>query len=177
MIPTAWNWWANPRDWNKPARYTKQAHKKRARHYYSLYGGEQCGGPRSPKFSRPAGYGIYNPWILLPAFRGRWWPRDLGENSSAEAPQTAPPPSQAVTRAPPPLLPGLGLTHSDGPDHRDNSTPTKSGEEMRESWSAGNRSQEMRTQRRAVSSPGPAPLTVASPQPPSGPLTLRLLGW
>lgn len=94
-------------------------------------------------------------------------------------------PQPGCKSATPPLpLWLVGLTYSDGPKHRDNSKPKRSDQEMRESWSTGEPSQEVQTKQRPVPSQRPPRLLQAHPvlctrqtQPPSGPLTLWLSSW
>lgn len=112
------------------------------------------------------------------------WHQDWDKGSSEKSPQNLTP-AQTHSQPPLPFLLGLGTTHSDGSNHWDNSKPTKRSQEMRESWSTGELSQEVRTQQRAQSpSRGHLglhrPTQPSAPQAdpaPSGPLTLRLLSW
>lgn len=77
-------------------------------------------------------------------------------------------PARTHNRRPLPFLLGLDPTHSDGSNHRDNSSPTRS-QEMRESWSTGEPSQEVQTQQREQS-PASGHLSSHGPTQPSAPL-------
>lgn len=85
--------------------------------------------------------------------------------------------SQAASQRPLPFLYGLGLTYLDGPKHRDNSKPTRSGQEMRESGSTGEPSQEVQTKQRPVPRHRPPRLLQAHPAPfrPADPVAPELL--
>lgn len=89
--------------------------------------------------------------------------------------------SQAVSRRTLPFFLGLDPTSSDGSNRRDNSKPTRKSQEMQESWSRGELSQEVQTNLQPAATSAhtgpPNPLHRRQTQPPSGPLTLRLLSW
>lgn len=77
-------------------------------------------------------------------------------------------PAQTDNQRPLPFLLGLDPTHSDGSNRRDNSKPTRRSQEMRESWSTGEPSQEVQTQQRDQS-PGRGHLSSHRPTQPSAP--------
>lgn len=80
-------------------------------------------------------------------------------------PQT---PAQTRGQRPLPFLLDLDTTHSDGSNHRDNSKPTRRRQEMKESWSTGEPSQEVQTQQRDQS-PSRGYLSSHRPTQPSAP--------